>query len=80
MNKDQQKKIEEIIAGMVCTKGFKCAACSFENLCKAGDIGIENCLRCLEEEPGLCPFAVPIGERHLCYCPLRVYLAKELGK
>jgi hypothetical protein len=80
MNKDQQKKIEEIIAGMVCTKGFKCAACSFENLCKASFTDIEDCLTCLEENPDKCPFAVPVGKEHLCYCPLRAYLAKELKK
>jgi hypothetical protein len=80
MKEEQQKKIEEIIAGMICTKGFKCAECGFEHLCKAHDSGIENCLTCLEEEPGQCPFAVTIGKSHLCYCPLRVYLAKELKK
>ena len=80
MNEEQQKKIEEIMAAMVCTKGFKCAACSFENLCKASTTDIEDCLACLEAEPGLCPFAVPVGQQHLCYCPLRAYLAKELKK
>jgi len=80
MNEEHRKKIEEIMAGMVCTKAFKCAACGFEHLCKARDTDIENCLICLDAAPGQCPFAVPMGKRHLCYCPLRVYLAKELGK
>jgi hypothetical protein len=80
MKVEHQKKIEEIIAGIVCTKGFKCAVCGFEQLCKASENDLEDCLTCLEEIPDQCPFAVPMGKRHLCYCPLRVYLTKELGK
>ena len=78
MNEEHKKRIEEIIAGMQCPKGFKCADGGFERLCKATDIGLENYLDCLEEKPMQCPFALSFGYRHLCQCPLRVYLAKKL--
>lgn len=80
MNEADRKKIDEIMAGMVCTKGFRCAASGFEQLCRACRNDLENCLTCLEEQPDQCPFAVRMGKDHLCYCPLRVYLAKVLGK
>jgi hypothetical protein len=35
---------------------------------------------CLEEDPSECPFAFSFGYRHMCQCPLRVYIAKKLKK
>ncbi len=73
-------KIEEIVAGMKCPKGFACANSGFETLCKARDFGLEGYLDCLEEEPAACSFALSFGHGHLCQCPLRVYIAKKLRK
>jgi len=72
--------IEKIIGEMQCPKDFKCARFSFEELCKAEDIGEDNCLECLEEGPCDCPFVVNIGYARLCRCPLRIYIAKNLKK
>ena len=80
MKVEQKNKIEEIMSGMVCTKGFKCAASGFDHLCRASVNDLENCLTCLDENPHQCPFAVRMGKGHLCYCPLRAFLTKELGK
>jgi len=74
------KKIDEIIGGMKCPKGFKCYINGFKNLCKAEDIGKKNILVCLDENPEECVFSMPIGSKNYCQCPLRVYLAKELKK
>ena len=78
-----RKKIQEIIDGMQCPKDFKCAACGFENLCRVRDFGDEQSLQCLEETNPPCPFAgvYDFGfQMYFCRCPLRVYIAKNLGK
>ena len=63
---------------MECPKGFKCAKSGFDKLCRAKDIGLENYLECLEENPDDCPFALSFGYSYMCDCPLRVYLEKKL--
>ncbi|HBL17605.1 MAG: hypothetical protein A2X36_08615 [Elusimicrobia bacterium GWA2_69_24] len=80
MRKEDRKKIDEIMAGMQCPKDFRCSEDGFEKLCKAGDCGLDKLLECLEVKPGDCSFALQFGYGHFCTCPLRVYLAKELGK
>ena len=72
--------IEKIIGGMRCPKDFKCTIFSFEELCKAEDIGKENCIECLERGPCDCPFVIDVGYARLCRCPLRIYIAKNLKK
>lgn len=65
--KEEYKKIidenivNEIAGGLDCPKDFKCTRFEFENLCKAVDIGKENCLECLEKQPCDCPFVIDIG-------------------
>ncbi len=80
MKDEDRKKIEEILDRMICPKNFKCADSGFEQLCKARNIGLENYLDCLEENPSACLFALPFGSGYLCHCPLRVYLSRELKK
>lgn len=80
MQENMARRIAEIMDGMECPEGFSCAEAGFENLCRAGDIGLERYLICLEENPSKCVFAIPFGEGHFCQCPLRVYIAKNLGK
>ena len=85
MKKKDKKHIEEvlvdnIVGGMRCPKDFKCTKLGIEQLCKAKDIGKEDCLECLEENPCDCPFVVDIGDAQLCRCPLRIYIAKNLKK
>ncbi len=80
MKDEQRKKIEEIIAGMRCTKNFRCAESGFERLCEAEDTGLEGYVKCHDDDPSVCSFALLFGGVHFCRCPLRVYLAKELKK
>jgi hypothetical protein len=80
MEENDRKKIEEIIGQLSCPKNFKCATSGFENLCKAKDIGIDNHLLCLDNTSFWCKFSLRFKDEHLCSCPLRIYLAKHLGK
>jgi hypothetical protein len=75
-----KKRIEEIINGMNCPKDFLCYKSSFTNLCQAKDIGIESFVECFEKLSRKCSFALPFAKIHLCQCPLRVFLVKELKK
>ena len=79
MDEEQEKRIEEIMAGMECDKDFECYESGFENICKAGDWGMPHYVECMENESPMCKFKVPFGDGVFCSCPLRVYVAKELG-
>jgi hypothetical protein len=80
MEKDVTKKIKEIIGELNCPKNFKCTKQGFKHLCKGKNVGLDHYLECLEENTVNCTFRVPYGKSHYCRCPLRVYLAKKLGK
>ena len=80
MEQGHKQEIEEIIGQTVCPKGFACHRSAFEVLCKAKDIDIESFVVCLEEKPFACKFAVPFGDSYYCRSPVRVYMAKKLGR
>ena len=80
MKEEDRKKLEKIISQLDCLKNFKCAASDFENLCKAEDIGIDNYVLCHDGTTYLCGFSLKVGQENLCSCPVRIYLAKHLGK
>ncbi|HEX9023667.1 MAG TPA: hypothetical protein VF799_07495 [Geobacteraceae bacterium] len=80
MNDETRQKLEEIIEQMECPKNFLCAKNGFEHLCKARDFGVRGFLYCLEDTPQQCPFAIPFGFIHICRCPLRVFVEKNLRK
>ena len=75
-----KKQIENIIGQMKCPKDFNCANSGFEELCKATDIGLDEYLVCLEENPSSCIFSQPYGKSYYCMCPLRVFIAKNIKK
>ena len=72
--------IENIMRGMECAKGFKCYELGFHNLCHAKDIGMESFVECLESRTKECKFSFPFGHSHLCKCPLRIYVKKNLNR
>ena len=80
MDEELRQEIDKIIAGMDCPKGFTCSQSRFERLCKARDFGLDEYVDCLEDDPAACYFSIPFGAGYLCHCPLRVYIAKKLGK
>jgi len=80
MKAEDKKRIEELMAGMQCSKGFKCMDSSSEDLCKVKDFGLRNYLECLERSPQSCKFNLRFGDGNFCCCPLRVYLKKKLKK
>ena len=59
MQEEMARRIAELMDNMECPKRFRCAESGFEELCKAGDIGLERYLVCLEENPPGCVFSLP---------------------
>lgn len=80
MEQGRENELKDIMAGLVCHKGFKCYKSGFEALCKAEDVGLESHLICREEDPPACHFSWDIGSAFYCTCPARVYIAKTLRK
>ena len=75
-----KEAITEIIDGLECSKGFVCYTSRLKKLCRARDIGLGSYIVCLEKVPEECNFfAVVFGDKHLCQCPLRIYIAKKMG-
>jgi len=78
MHELHRRKIDEIKAGMDCPKAFQCLG--DDGPCQAKDLGLENCVECLYEQPRGCTFSLSFGHGYLCRCPMRIYLAQNLKK
>lgn len=73
----QKKEMEEIVDEVDCPNDFKCFKLEPEEILKARNIGIEGYLDCSEDKPQECEFALPFGEKYICKCPVRVYIAQN---
>jgi hypothetical protein len=82
MEQVETGQIEQIMARMECAKDFECYKSGFEKMGRAKDGGLNNYVWCLEEDGKArdCGFSLSFGNGILCRCPLRVYVAKNLGK
>jgi hypothetical protein len=80
MEQEHERRIEEIIGDLRCSKDFKCYNSGYTDLCKAEDVGAPSFLVCLEKHPRHCKFSLYVEKMYLCECPLRLYLAKEMNK
>ena len=80
MKSVDEKELKAIIDNSACPKDFICYKSEFETLCKARDVGLKTFIECLEEDSFECPFSVRLHGFSYCKCPVRVYIAKRLGK
>jgi hypothetical protein len=80
LTQEQKAKIEKIASGINCRKDFACYKPGSENVCRTRDIGLEQYLDCLDEEPQDCGFSLSFGTGYFCTCPLQLYIAKNLKK
>jgi hypothetical protein len=82
MEQVETGQIKQIMAGMKCAKDFECCKSGFEKLSRVKDGGLDNYVWCLEDKGKVrdCGFSLSFGDAVLCRCPLRVYVAKNLGK
>ena len=80
MQTDFEKELKEIMGDLECHKDFSCYKQGFKNLCKGKDVGLSSHLVCCEKDPTVCLFAWDLGSVFYCSCPVRVRIAKKLGK
>jgi hypothetical protein len=78
MEQVNEQKIEELI--MCCLEDCKCHKQGIDNLCKAEHVGLEAFVECREKNPFECTTAFSYEDSYCCFCPLRVYIAKELKR
>ncbi|MDD4954024.1 MAG: hypothetical protein PHG40_03845 [Candidatus Omnitrophica bacterium] len=79
MDEFNKREIEYIISSFKCPKNFRCYKSGFKDICKVEDTGQELFVKCLEEDPRQCPFALRLGS-YFCKCPLRIYIINKLKK
>ena len=76
----QEREIEQIISGIDCPKDFACHRSGFKNLSRVKVIADGKLIECLQEDARMCQFALTFGNAIFCKCPLRFYIAKNLGR
>ncbi|MBN1391725.1 MAG: hypothetical protein JW947_02860 [Sedimentisphaerales bacterium] len=80
LSQEHRQEIEKIAGGIKCPKGFRCYKSDSKKLCEARDFGMERYLYCLVDEAQECDFSLSYGRGYLCTCPVRIYIAKNLGQ
>lgn len=74
-------EVVEIMNTMECAKDFACVEAGFDGVCEVRDVGMKHNLLCLDRQACQeCGFSFTVGLAHVCHCPLRVHVAKTLGK
>ncbi len=76
----QDMKAVEFMGELKCPKDFQCYKSKYEKLCKTEFFAETKVLHCLEEAPQSCTFALSYKDAYYCQCPLRYFIAEEIGK
>ena len=77
---EHKNRIDGIMSEVDCRKDFACYKSGFTKLGRIGDIKSRAFLECLEEDAHHCQFSLSFGQGAFCLCPVRIYIATELGK
>jgi hypothetical protein len=73
-------KVVGFMGELKCPKDYQCYKKRYEELCKTEFFGETKILHCLEEEPQSCTFSLSYQDTYYCQCPLRNFIAEEIGK
>ncbi len=77
---EQEADIQKIMAEMDCSAGFPCYNSGFEDLTPVRVLSYGP-VECLRAKNAPCPVSMRFGlQDRRCECPLRKYVALELGK
>ena len=77
---EQDRVVQRIMKEVDCPKHFRCYEAGFENLCRALVYRGANAVQCHCEGQQYCPMShVFCNDIRFCKCPLRRYVALELG-
>ena len=78
---EQDRKVKAIISAMDCTYGFPCYESRFEKLIPVQIFRGANVIRCRHKGRRTCQYGSVFGDGIVfCKCPLRTYVAFELGR
>jgi len=78
---EQEADVQKIMAEMNCPGDFICYKSKFDDLTPVEAFPGNNIVECLRTDPSLCPMAFTFGlGKGFCKCPLRHYVAFELGR
>lgn len=77
ITQEHERRIQEIMSEMQCSKDFKCYKSGFEKLCKARIICDGSLIECLEEKAQPCELGFSFGYGYFCNCTLRKYIARN---
>ena len=84
MEQEIAKQIEEVMTMTQCDKDFVCHKNNFENLCSGRCIGHSMPVDCskayCERKKHGCTFKKSFAGGTVCTCPVRIFVAKHLGK
>ncbi len=76
----QEADVQKIMAKTDCPKGLRCYESAFEDLAPVKVIS-SNTVECLKAKDSYCQMAFAFGLNFVfCKCPLRKYVALELGR
>ena len=70
--------VQKIIGDITCPKDFLCATVDRGSFVTTDKSGLTSLFVCLETRINACTFVDAGGEHHLCKCPIRSYLHREL--
>lgn len=78
---EQDREIKAIISAMDCQYGFPCYESRFEKLIPVQIFRGANVIRCQHMARRSCQYGSVFGDGIVfCKCPLRTYVAFELGR
>jgi hypothetical protein len=80
LTRSQRKEVEQIVSAMECSKDFACRRSKFEDLCQVKDIGLDDVVCLGTAMDRVCGFTTPFEGDYICSCPLRIYIARRLGR
>ncbi len=73
---EHEKAIRQIVETLKCGRDPPCHVGGFRNIGRVKPIG-GGVLECLETRGRSCPYGLSFGNKILCQCPLRKYLAEH---
>ena len=77
---EQEADVQKIMAEMECPHSFRCCKSKFEKLVPVRVLSA-TAIECLKVEESFCKMSVSFGlSTMICKCPLRRYVALELGR
>jgi hypothetical protein len=80
ISREHKNLIEDMMAGIECSKQFECHSNEFESLPEIRIDSGGSLIKCLDERMNICEFAISFGKGRFCTCQIREFIFKKYGK